>query len=153
MWLFFFFFPSRTSVELRSWGAWIYLLQWSNVGGNLLYVCLWVGFASLCLISVSPFYRKGYFFPLPGLFKKSLLQWIRRSVIGTWPHMAPFNFIVIIVINVLSTNNVLSVETDLIRSTGFWNRFSMNGHPFLFRSEVASQMVLWKMIEYLSSSY
>lgn len=33
--------------------------------------------------------------------------------------MAPFNFIVIIVINVLSTNNVLSVETDLIRSTGF----------------------------------
>lgn len=33
--------------------------------------------------------------------------------------MAPFNFIVIIVINVLSTNNVLSVETDLIHSTGF----------------------------------
>lgn len=28
--------------------------------------------------------------------------------------MAPFNFIVIIVINVLSTNNVLNVEIDLI---------------------------------------
>lgn len=33
--------------------------------------------------------------------------------------MAPFNFILMIVINVLSTNNVLNVEVDLIYLTGF----------------------------------
>lgn len=67
--------------------------------------------------------------------------------------MAPFNFILMIVINVLSTNNVLNVEVDLIYLTGFCKCLSMNRHPSLFRSEVASQRVLWKMTEYLSSSY
>lgn len=38
--------------------------------------------------------------------------------------MALFNFIAIMVINALSTNNVLHIEIDLIHLTGFWNRFS-----------------------------
>lgn len=66
--------------------------------------------------------------------------------------MAPFNFIVI-AINLLNINNVLNAEIKLIHLTGFLNWFSMNEHPFLFRSETASQVVLWKITEYLSSSY